>query len=186
MSARWRIVTIMRRECAISNVPRCARIAQHANPDLLFPSIRLSAFPQNVIKRNQHSLGRRARGRVGGAWLGERTDDTETSATAQGDARAGRGIATRRAALYQRIQLCRDARAPLARRPPPRAQPATPNTTRETPPPVPVPACVAACARAHAQCGVRDGEARRLCPPSWPVRESRAQGAPRKRKRGIQ
>ena len=94
--------------------------------------------------------------------------------------------ATRRASLYQRTQLCRDARAPLARRPPPRAQPATPDTTREPPPPVPVPVCVAACARAHAQCGVRNGEARRLCPPSWPVREPRAHGAPRGRKRGTQ
>ena len=94
--------------------------------------------------------------------------------------------ATRRASLYQRTQLCRDARAPLARRPPPRAQPATPDTTREPPPPAPVPACVAACARAYAQCGVRDGEARRLCPPSWPVRESRAHDAPRGRKRGTQ
>ena len=67
---------------------------------------------------------------------------------------------------YQRTQLCRGARAPLARRSPPRAQPATPDTTREPPPPVPVPACVATCARAQAQCGVRDGEARHLCPPS--------------------
>ena len=41
-------------------------------------------------------------------------------------------------------------------------------------------------ARAYAQCGVRDGEARRLCPPSWCVRESRAHGAPRRRKRGTQ
>ena len=94
--------------------------------------------------------------------------------------------ATRRASLYRHTQLFRDARAPLLRRPPPRAQPATPNTTREPPPPAPAPACVAACARAYAQCGVRDGEARRLCPPSWPVRESCARGAPRGRKRGTQ
>ena len=94
--------------------------------------------------------------------------------------------ATRRASLYRRTQLCRDARAPLARCPPPRAQPATPETTREPPLSASVPACVAACARAYAQCGVRDGEARRLCPPSWPVRESRAHGAPRGRKRGTQ
>ena len=94
--------------------------------------------------------------------------------------------ATRRTSLYRRTQLCRDARAPLARRPPPRAQPATPDTTREPPPLAPVPVCVAACARAHAQCGVRDGEARRLCPPSWPVRESCARGTPRGRKRGTQ
>ena len=78
------------------------------------------------------------------------------------------------------------ARLSLARCPPPRAQPATPDTTREPSPPVPVPACVAACARAHAQCGVRDGEARRLCPPSWCVHESCAYGAPRRRKRGTQ
>ena len=96
--------------------------------------------------------------------------------------------ATRRASLYQRTQLCRDARVPLPRRPPPRAQPATPDTTREPPPPpAPVPACgVAPCARAHAQRGARDGEARRLCPPSWPVSEPRAHGAPRGRKRGTQ
>ena len=76
-----------------------------------------------------------------------------------------RACATRRALLYQSTQLCRDARAPLARRPPPRrAQPATPDTTRKPPPPAPVPACVAACARAYAQCGVCDGEARRLRP----------------------
>ena len=67
---------------------------------------------------------------------------------------------------YQRTQLCRDARAPLERRPPPRAQPATPDTTREPPPLASVPACVAAYGRAQAQCGVRDDEARRLCPPS--------------------
>ena len=94
--------------------------------------------------------------------------------------------ATRRASLFRRTQLCRDALARFSRRPPPRAQPATPDTTREPPPPAPVPACVAACARAYAQCGVRDGKARRLCPPSWPVRESRAHGAPRGRKRGAQ
>ena len=68
--------------------------------------------------------------------------------------------------VYQRTKLCCDARAPLARRPPPRAQPATPDTTREPPLPAPVPACVAAYARAQAQCSVRDGEARRLFPPS--------------------
>ena len=32
------------------------RIAQHANPGLLFSPIRLSGFPQNAIKRNQATL----------------------------------------------------------------------------------------------------------------------------------
>ena len=107
-------------------------------------------------------------------WLADRpsANDTTRASTARASERTYMAVgcslacATRRASLYQRTQLCRDARAPLARRPPPRAQPATPNTTREPPPPAPVPACVAACAHAQAQCGVRDDEARRLCAPS--------------------
>ena len=94
--------------------------------------------------------------------------------------------ATRRASQYQRTDRRRDARAPLTRCSPPRAQPATPDKTRAPPPPALVPACVAACVCGDAQCRARDGEARRRCPPAWHVRESRAHDTPRGRKRGTQ
>ena len=86
-----------------------------------------------------------------------------------------------------RTQLCRDARAHLARHPPPRVRSAAPDTTREPAPPALVPACAAACAQAGA-CAMRRARWRGApSPPTrmWaPAREPRAYGAPQGGGRG--